>query len=602
MAWNLSDLLRSSWLRSFKRRRHPATVFRSRFAVEVLEERAPASSLLGIGVPGAPAGGTKHAAATPNDGRSAAAITAPRTPAPAGLRGTATTAAPPASHGRAGANVAFAAPFGHHQGDDPFDDDPLADPLGAAKHGHSPGAASGGGGPSGAVGGDGGTLAGSGGAGGVVDTAPPTTSSSPTEPAVPGSDLNPLPVAVAGSGATAINPPPGAPVTRPSIPGGSSATTAVLAPTGSRSTAVHPSLARNYGNTPLPFEANVGQTDPSVRYLSHGAGFDLFVTDTSVVFSIARPSTNTSTSVSSRGQPIGNTLSDVFRMNFVGANAHPQIVGEQELQSQSNYFLGTDANQWRAGVSQYGQVVVKNLYPGIDLVFHSVAGSRQLEYDFVVNPGADPSAIRMSYTGLQGVQLGTQNSLVLRTAGGNLTQQAPVLYQTAVNGQRQVVTGGNVLQGGGQVGFQVGSYDHSRPLVIDPTIAFSTYLGGSGDDFGFGIAADSQGNTYVTGETSSDQLPNGTGPVRTVPMAFVTKLNSDGTGAVYSTYLGGDQTESGTGTAANQSNAIAVDTLGNAYITGVTTAKNFPITPPAQAPTGTVDISLPFVAKLVSVR
>ena len=113
-------------------------------------------------------------------------------------------------------------------------------------------------------------------------------------------------------------------------------------------------------------------------------------------------------------------------LDFVGANAHPQIVGDQVLQSQSNYFIGRDPTKWQTGVPQYGEVTVKDLYPGIDLVYHSVAGSRQLEYDFVVHPGADPSAIRMSYTGLQSAQLDVHNNLLLQTAGGTVTQQTPV--------------------------------------------------------------------------------------------------------------------------------------------------------------------------------
>jgi hypothetical protein len=320
-----------------------------------------------------------------------------------------------------------------------------------------------------------------------------------------------------------------------------------------------------YGRTPLPFEVNAGQTAAQVRYLSHGPGFQLFLTANAATFEVSR-----------LGHP---DTRDVFRLTFGGANPGPQVIGQNALPGYSNYFIGSDRARWHTHVTQYGQITYQNLYPGVDLVYHGTPG-RSLEYDFVVAPGADPSVIRLTWQGLPSLGLDAHNNLLLGTAGGTVVQQAPVLYQV-VNGVRQPVAGGHVLRGGGEAGFQVGAYDHTRPLVIDPTLNYSTYLGGSGWDLATGVAADAAGDAFVTGDTSSPLFPTTTGVIQVGyghqgggpggVNAFLTKLNPAGTALVYSTYLGGS---SSTG---DQASAIAIDPTGAAYVTGITTSPDFPL-------------------------
>jgi YD repeat-containing protein len=339
-----------------------------------------------------------------------------------------------------------------------------------------------------------------------------------------------------------------APAADPAITGTGSTTT--------NSSATVAALMQN-GGPPLAFEPNVGQTDPQARFLSHGPGFGLFLTDTGAVFSFAR-ATN----------PTGR---DVAQMQLAGATPGPQAYGVQQLTSFSNYFSGSDPSQWLANVPNYGEIDYRNVYPGIDLHYHSVNG-RQLEYDFVVQPGVNPSAIQLSWQGVQSLSLDGQGNLVLTTAGGSVVQQEPVVYQ-AIHGVRQAVTSQQVLLGNGKVGFQVGAYDPSQPLVIDPTLAFSTYLGGSGNDYANGIAVDGAGDAYVTGVSNSTNFPTTTGFAPGSSGAlFVTKLNAAGTGLAYSDFLSSQS---------DQANGIAVDLAGDAYITGATGSPVFPVTPGA---------------------
>jgi RHS repeat-associated protein len=321
-----------------------------------------------------------------------------------------------------------------------------------------------------------------------------------------------------------------------------------------------PTFLDPFGRTALPFEANVGQTDPSVALLSRGPGFGLFLTPTAATLALVRPG---------QDAPPDQILRDVVQLQFAGAATSPQIFGQNELTSRSNYFTGSDATAWHADVPQYGQALYQNLYPGIDLQWYGTS-TQQLEYTFVINPGADPSNVRLSWQGVQGLSLDKQGNLMLRTGGASLVQQAPVLYQM-VNGARQSVSGRQILNQDGTVSFQVDSYDATLPLCIDPVLSFATYLGGSGDDKGYAIATDLAGDTYVTGSTLSSSFPGTVGSSYAgAGDAFVAKLSASGSGLAWSTYLGGS--------AADQGNGIAVDPSGNAYIVGTTSSSNFPTT------------------------
>jgi hypothetical protein len=343
---------------------------------------------------------------------------------------------------------------------------------------------------------------------------------------------------------------------------------------------------------PLDFEANVGQVgDAAVQFLTHGPGYTLYLTATQAVFALRQPSAGPANLPPGRplSHPTAGQTSppppaaDLLTVQLVGANPGSVGAGQDPLRARSNYFLGNDPRLWHTNIPNYGKVEFPGVYPGVDLVYHNSADGKEAESDFVVAPGADPGVIRLVVQGAQSAQLDGQGDLVLTTAGGGrLVQQAPVLYQDGAGG-RQAVAGAYVALGDGQFGFRVGSYDRSRPLVIDPVLTYSTYLGGSGDsysgDAGQGIAVDSAGNTYVTGYTGSldfnpqNPLP-GHGTVEGPYNAFVAKFDPSGA-LVFSTYLGGTGNSYGYG---DGGTGIAVDTAGNAYIAGYSYSSNFPTT------------------------
>jgi hypothetical protein len=317
-------------------------------------------------------------------------------------------------------------------------------------------------------------------------------------------------------------------------------------------------------------EANQGQTDTQVNFLARGPGYALFLTPSEAVLGLQKPAAAGASPGAAAPAPGG----DVLRMQLVGAAATPQVVGLDQLPGTSNYFLGNDPAQWHTDIPNYARVEYQGVYPGVDLAYYG--NQRQLEYDFVVAPGATPGVVRLSFQGTEGMALDAQGDLVLHTVGGDVVEHAPVLYQES-GGVRQPVWGRYVLEGGGQVGFAVGAYDASRPLVIDPVLSYSTYLGGTGLDNGSGIAVNSSGNAYVTGYTTSTDFPTTAGAFQTTSPAdynaFVARLNATGTGLVYSTYLGGSGLD--------QSFAIAVNSSGEAYVTGETESTDFPTTPGA---------------------
>jgi hypothetical protein len=199
----------------------------------------------------------------------------------------------------------------------------------------------------------------------------------------------------------------------------------------------------------------------------------------------------------------------LLRMKLVGANPAPKVLGREELPSKVNYFVGHDPQQWRRNVPTYAQVKYQKVYPGVDLVYYGT--QQQLEYDFVLAPGADPKAIRLAFAGADKVEVDATGDLVLHVTFGQVHQRKPRIYQEVVGASgervRQEIPGGYVLTGEQQVGFQVAAYDAKRPLIIDPVLVYSTYLGGSSIDQRSGIALDAEGNAYVTGQTSSANFP-----------------------------------------------------------------------------------------------
>ena len=234
----------------------------------------------------------------------------------------------------------------------------------------------------------------------------------------------------------------------------------------------------------------------------------------------------------------------------------------------------------------------KEAYPGIDLAYYGNQG--KLEYDFIVSPGADPNQIKLAFEGASDIRVAASGDLVLTTAVGDVRVQKPVVYQLEKDGHKTLVAGNYIAspKAPNAVGIQLAAYDHSKPMVIDPVLSFSTYLGGNGNDQGNSIAVDAAGQAYITGQTLSTNFPTVT-PIQTtftgVEDVFVTKLNAAGTSLLYSTYLGGSASDRG--------GSIAVDAAGQAYVTGWTQSANFPMANPIQATLG--GGSDVFVTKLV---
>ncbi len=313
-----------------------------------------------------------------------------------------------------------------------------------------------------------------------------------------------------------------------------------------------------YAKQPLSFERNDGQTDAQVKFISRGDRYTLFLTSAEAVLALRAPHTESGKA--------NKVESAILRIKLVDANPGARIEAMDQLASKSNYFVGKDPGKWHTNIPGYARVKYRNVYSGIDLVYYG-ASQRQLEYDFVIAPGANPNAIGLRFDGARQMTLNHDGDLILRLAdGGEVIHHAPVIYQER-DGVREKVDGKLVLKGQDSIGFQLAAYDHARPVFIDPGLSYSTYLGGTGGDSGQAIAVDSMGFAYVTGITESAPFPTTIGAYKTTPPGggnmFVTKLEADGSGPVYSTYLGGDihdNFEGGYG--------IAVDSTGNAYITG----------------------------------
>jgi hypothetical protein len=259
-------------------------------------------------------------------------------------------------------------------------------------------------------------------------------------------------------------------------------------------------------------------------------------------------------------------------MKLEGADPLSEVTAEDELPGRRHYLIGRTPTNWRTNIPLYGKVRYGQVYPGVDLVYHGNQG--QLEYDFVVGAGVDPGVIELSFEGCREMRLDARGDLILDIGGKELRQSKPAVFQEA-EGVRQEIVGGYQIAAKNRVRFEIGRYDRSRPLVIDPVLVYSTYAGGSDVDFGFGIAVDAEGYAYVTGLTRSPDFPTTANAFQPgfhggTEDVFVTKLNREGSAVVYCTYLGGSFFD--------QAFDITVDTKGDAYVTGTTASADFPTT------------------------
>jgi Bacterial Ig-like domain (group 3)/Chitobiase/beta-hexosaminidase C-terminal domain/Beta-propeller repeat len=398
-------------------------------------------------------------------------------------------------------------------------------------------------------------------------------------------------------------------------------------------------LAENYGRLPLSFEANHGQVNRSVKFLARGSGYQLFLTGQEAVLTLNKPvatrtprrmqipsrvsrlSVNGASleslreTVPVRGEPdtppevaANKTLTtDVIRMQLMGANASVVPSGLERLPGTSNYILGRDPSKWHTDIPNFKKVRYADVYPGIDLLYYG--NHQQLEYDFVVAPGARTHAIRLHFAGTQGIKLDADGDLSITGAHGSVAFHRPEVYQT-VDGVRKTISGRFSLRADNTVGFAVGRYDRTRPLVIDPTLTYSTYLGGTNAEFAVVAAVDSGGDAYVAGLTISTDFPVTSGAFQSinyaeatnaVSTAFVSKFNSSGTALLYSTFLGGNAIADTQHEQGDYVHGLVVDASGNAYVTGWTYSSDFPVTSGAFQTTDQVaayELANGFVTKL----
>ena len=343
-----------------------------------------------------------------------------------------------------------------------------------------------------------------------------------------------------------------------------------------------------YGRLPMQFEANAGQADPRVKFLARGGGYTLFLTATGATLllpqsarepvpvhgmpsrSVARRSSEVH-----RRRPSASQRTVSLQMRLLGATPNPSVAGADELPGKVNYFIGSDPHRWHTNIPTYAKVCCRNVYPGVDVVYYGNQG--QLEYDFVVAPGADPRRIRLGFEGAEKLSVAANGALVVGAGRQDVRFRRPRVYQE-MHGVQNDVQCGWVVGGAEEAHFSVAGYNKRRPLVVDPVLEFSTYLGGSSDDSTKGITVDSTGCVYLVGLTHSTDFPITPGALQTRFSggnydAVVAKLNASGSAILYSTYLGGSDDEYG--------NGIAVDAGGCAYVAGLTKSPDYPTTPGA---------------------
>jgi len=349
-------------------------------------------------------------------------------------------------------------------------------------------------------------------------------------------------------------------------------------------------IKKIYGKLPLYFIENKGQVDGQVSFYERGAGHTTFFTADGVVIALtksegkAEKASHIETIKDFKATQDKKHTTEAVTLSFVGSNEKVKITADEKQTGHVNYFVGNDKSKWRSNIPTYGAVTYEDVYKNIDIKFYG--NNKNIEHDVVVRPGGDPSLVQFAYKGVKGLKITESGDLEVSLNHGNIIEQKPIIYQV-VNGEKVAVDGSfTILKGDDKAftyGFTVASYDRTKELVIDPVLVYSTYLGGSGDDWTNDIAVDSSGAAYVTGFTQSLDFPlmnpiYGLKGRMMVEDVFITKIKPDGSAIIYSTYLGGSGRDEGRG--------IAVDASGATYVTGFTQSIDFPLINPIQIYTG----------------
>jgi len=340
-------------------------------------------------------------------------------------------------------------------------------------------------------------------------------------------------------------------------------------------------LNPDFGKIPLYFIQNEGQVDEKALFYAKTSRYTLWLTEEGLVFDSSRrikKESAESKRLSPRDMNGPEDFSydrNVSRLVFLNANRNPEVIPMDDTEHKVNYFIGNDESEWQTNIQTSRAVLYKELYPNIDLKVYGM--EKQIEYDFVVKPGGQVSDIAFEYKDVEKTRIDNESNLIVDTEFGEIKHAKPVCYQV-IKGERVEIQAGFMEIGDDHYGFKLKGYNRNYELIIDPVVlVYSTYLGGSGEDWGYGIAVDSEGAAYVTGYTTSFDFPT-KNPIQGYNAGandvFIAKINASGTALVYSTYLGGSGADYG--------NGVAVDSEGAAYVTGETGSLDFPTQNPIQ--------------------
>ncbi len=347
--------------------------------------------------------------------------------------------------------------------------------------------------------------------------------------------------------------------------------------------AANAQMQETYGKLPLYFIKNEGQLDKDVKYYEKASGHATFFTEEGIYLSLTKKDklsnqTKDRPKRLTKKKQVG-IKSEVIKLMALNSNKNPKIIAEDMQAGKVNYLIGNDKSKWKTNIPTYKALRYKNIYPGVDIRFYG--NNQQLEYDVIVAPKADLSKIKFGYEGITALKTTHEGNLEIVLSQGSILQKSPYIYQV-INGKKQQIEGRFVV--GTKQGsdffysFEVAAYNRQYPLIIDPVLSYSTYLGGASADWGSGIAVDATGAAYIVGSTYSTDFPT-VNPIQAANTgyydAFITKIDPSGSAIAYSTYFGGSESDGG--------EAVAVDNTGRVYITGRTAYTDFPMVNPIQA-------------------